>query len=102
MGWCCNTILPTFVRTVVRIVSQRCSIVVSNLADRTNSRSTLPTMIETTTLTPPDAHCTIARAHDPGDSTTAYEITVDGVTIELDTTQARQLARVLTAETSVN
>lgn len=73
-----------------------------NLADRTNSRSTLPTMIETTTLTPTDAHCTVARAHDPADSTTAYEITVDGVTIELDTMQARQVARVLAAETGVN
>lgn len=74
----------------------------SNLADRTTSRSTLPTMIETTTLTPPDAHYTISRAHDPADNTTAYEITVDGVTIELDTAQARQVARVLTAETGVN
>lgn len=59
-------------------------------------------MIETTTLTPPGEHYTIARAHDPADSTTAYEITVDGVTIELDTAQARQVARVLTAETGGN
>lgn len=59
-------------------------------------------MIETTTLTPPGAHCAVARAHDPEDNFTAYEITVDGVTIELDTAQARQVARVLTAETSMN
>lgn len=59
-------------------------------------------MIETTTLTPPDAHYAVYRAHDPEDNHTAYEITVDGVTIELDTAQARQVARVLTAETGVN
>mgnify|MGYP007060058380 CR=1 FL=1 len=53
-------------------------------------------MIETTTLTPPGAHCAVTRAHDPEDNFTAYEITVDGVTIELDTVQARQVARVLT------
>lgn len=59
-------------------------------------------MIETITLTPPGAHCAVARAHDPEGNTTAYEITVDGITIELDTAQARQVARVLTAETGVN
>ena len=59
-------------------------------------------MIETTTLTPPGARCTVTRAHDQEDNTTAYEITVDGVTIELDTAQARHVARVLTVETGVN
>ena len=73
-----------------------------NETDRVTPRSKLPTMINTTTITPPGAPCTVAKAHDPEDNFTAYEITVDGVTIELDTTQACQVARVLTVETGGN
>ena len=53
-------------------------------------------MIETTTLTPPGAPFTVAKAHDPEDNHTAYEITAGGQTIELDPSHVGQLARVLT------
>lgn len=59
-------------------------------------------MIETTTLTPPGAPCAVTKAHDPGDNFTAYEITVDGQTIELDQSHVETLARVLTEIAGVN
>lgn len=59
-------------------------------------------MIETTTLTPPGAPCTVTKAHDKTDNFTAYEITVDGQTIELDHSHVEILARVLTEITGVN
>ena len=94
--WCCNATPPLLFRTVVRIVSQRCSIVVGKLADRTTSRSTIPAMMNTTTLTPPGAPFTVSKAHDPEDNFTAYEIEANGQTIELEPSHVEQLARVLT------
>lgn len=59
-------------------------------------------MIETTALTPPGAPCTVTRAHDPKDAFTAYEITVNGQTIELEPSHVAELTRVLTRITGGN
>lgn len=67
-----------------------------NETDRVTPRSTLPAMMNTTTLTPPNAPCKVTKAHDPGDNFTAYEIEVNGETIELDPSHVEQLALVLT------
>ena len=59
-------------------------------------------MIETTALTPPGAHCRVTRAHDPKDAFTAYEIEVNGQTIELEPSHVAELSRVLTRITGGN
>ena len=65
-------------------------------ADRIETRSKLPDMIETTPLTPPGAYCTCVKAHDKTDGFVAYEITVEGQTIELGPEGVEQLAHLLT------
>lgn len=59
-------------------------------------------MIETTYLTPPGAPCKVTRAHDPEDAFTAYEIEVNGQTVELEPSHVVELARVLTRITGMN
>lgn len=53
-------------------------------------------MIEMTPLTPPGAYCTCVKAHDKTDGFVAYEITVEGQTIELEPEGVEQLAHLLT------
>lgn len=53
-------------------------------------------------ISPPYAPCTVRRAHDQVDNFTAYEIEVDGQSIELDRVQLTSLTHTLTTMTGGN
>lgn len=63
--------------------------------DRTTLRSTIDRMINATTITPPNAPCTVRKVHDPTDGYTAIEVEANGVIIELHQAQVNTLAELL-------
>lgn len=52
-------------------------------------------MINATTITSPDAPCTVRKVHDLTDGYTAVEVEAHGVIIELDQEQINALAELL-------